>query len=127
MGPSHCRNLSHCKKLGTPNRTIDASLSGPHMASHWAGCRFGDVTELRGGTPWRSKKTAIGGSMVTLNINGHDHSVDAPNDTPLLWVIREHLQMTGTKFGCGMAQCGACTVHLDGGAVRSCQTPVSAA
>jgi ferredoxin len=53
--------------------------------------------------------------MVTLNINGHDHSVDVPNDTPLLWVIREHLQMTGTKFGCGAGLCGACTVHLNGG------------
>jgi hypothetical protein len=56
--------------------------------------------------------------MVTLNINGHDHSVDVPNDTPLLWVIREHLQMTGTKFGCGAGLCGACTVHLNGEAVR---------
>ena len=63
--------------------------------------------------------------MATLNINGHDHSVDVPNDTPLLWVIREHLQMTGTKFGCGAGLCGACTVHLNGEAVRSCQTAVS--
>ena len=65
--------------------------------------------------------------MVNLNINGHDHSVDVPNDTPLLWVIREHLQMTGTKFGCGVGLCGACTVHLNGEAVRSCQTAVSQA
>jgi isoquinoline 1-oxidoreductase subunit alpha len=65
--------------------------------------------------------------MVALNINGHDHSVDVPNDTPLLWVIREHLQMTGTKFGCGAGLCGACTVHLNGEAVRSCQTQVSEA
>ena len=65
--------------------------------------------------------------MVTLNINGHDHSVDVPNDTPLLWVVREHLQMTGTKFGCGAGLCGACTVHLNGEAVRSCQTAVSQA
>ena len=65
--------------------------------------------------------------MATLNINGHDHSVDVPNDTPLLWVIREHLQMTGTKFGCGAGLCGACTVHLNGEAVRSCQTVVSQA
>jgi isoquinoline 1-oxidoreductase alpha subunit len=53
--------------------------------------------------------------------------VNVPPDTPLLWVIREHLQLTGTKFGCGVAQCGACTVHLDGSPVRSCQIPVSAA
>jgi len=63
--------------------------------------------------------------MPQLNINGHSHSVEAANDTPLLWVIREHLQMTGTKFGCGAGLCGACTVHLDGKAVRSCQTQMS--
>jgi isoquinoline 1-oxidoreductase alpha subunit len=63
--------------------------------------------------------------MANLFINGKPRTVDVPPDTPLLWVIREHLQLTGTKFGCGMAQCGACTVHLDGVAVRSCQTPVS--
>ena len=60
--------------------------------------------------------------MAKLTINGKEHSVEAPNDTPLLWVIREHLEMTGTKFGCGIGLCGACTVHLDGQAVRSCQT-----
>jgi aerobic-type carbon monoxide dehydrogenase small subunit (CoxS/CutS family) len=63
--------------------------------------------------------------MAKLLINGKSQTVDVPPDTPLLWVIREHLKLTGTKFGCGMAQCGACTVHLDGTAVRSCQTPVS--
>ncbi|HXU93292.1 MAG TPA: (2Fe-2S)-binding protein [Gallionella sp.] len=65
--------------------------------------------------------------MISFTINGKDATVDVSPDTPLLWVIRDHLQLTGTKFGCGMAQCGACTVHLDGKAVRSCQTPVSAA
>jgi isoquinoline 1-oxidoreductase alpha subunit len=60
--------------------------------------------------------------MTTLTINGHAQKVDAPDDTPLLWVVREQLQMTGTKFGCGAGLCGACTVHLDGEAVRSCQT-----
>jgi isoquinoline 1-oxidoreductase alpha subunit len=69
----------------------------------------------------------MGESMTTLNINGHDHSVDVANDTPLLWVIREHLRMTGTKFGCGAGLCGACTVHLNGEAVRSCQVAVSQA
>jgi isoquinoline 1-oxidoreductase subunit alpha len=63
--------------------------------------------------------------MPILTINGRQHSVEAPNDTPLLWVIREDLQMTGTKFGCGAGLCGACTVHLNGEAVRSCQTPVA--
>jgi len=62
--------------------------------------------------------------MANLVINGKPRTVDVPPDTPLLWVIREHLQLTGTKFGCGVAQCGACTVHLDGVAVRSCQMPV---
>jgi isoquinoline 1-oxidoreductase alpha subunit len=65
--------------------------------------------------------------MANLVINGKPRTVDVAPDTPLLWVIREHLQLTGTNFGCGMAQCGACTVHLDGVAVRSCQTPVSTA
>ncbi len=65
--------------------------------------------------------------MARLTINGKAHEVDVASDTPLLWVIRERLRLTGTKFGCGMAQCGACTVHLDGVAVRSCQTPVSTA
>ena len=63
---------------------------------------------------------------MELLINGQRHSVDVASDTPLLWVLRDVLTLTGTKFGCGMAQCGACTVHIDGAAVRSCITPVSA-
>lgn len=65
--------------------------------------------------------------MLKLKVNGREHSVEAAADTPLLWVLREALGLTGTKFGCGMAQCGACTVHLDGEAVRSCVTPLSRA
>lgn len=65
--------------------------------------------------------------MITLNINGKAMRVDAEPDTPLLWVLRDTLQLTGTKYGCGMALCGACTVHLDGQPIRSCSTPVSAA
>lgn len=65
--------------------------------------------------------------MITLNINDKNMSVDAEDDTPLLWVLRDNLQLTGTKFGCGMALCGACTVHVDGQAIRSCITPVSTA
>jgi isoquinoline 1-oxidoreductase subunit alpha len=63
---------------------------------------------------------------MRLNVNGTVREVDAPQDMPLLWVLRDVLGLTGTKFGCGMAQCGACTVHLDGQAVRSCVLPVSA-
>ena len=63
--------------------------------------------------------------MVTVNINGKATRVDAELDTPLLWALRDTLQMTGTKFGCGMALCGACTVHLDGQPIRSCVTPIS--
>jgi len=65
--------------------------------------------------------------MIKLKVNRKDHAVDVTPDTPLLWVLRENLGLTGTKFGCGMALCGACTVHLDGEAVRSCVTPVSRA
>ena len=65
--------------------------------------------------------------MVTLTVNGKKMPVDADPDTPLLWVLRDHLNMTGTKYGCGMALCGACTVHVNGQATRSCQTPLSSA
>ena len=64
--------------------------------------------------------------MARLNINGTVREVDAHPDTPLLWAIREQVGLTGTKYGCGIAQCGACTVHVDGAAVRSCSMPVSA-
>jgi isoquinoline 1-oxidoreductase subunit alpha len=62
--------------------------------------------------------------MITLKVNGQTHQVDAEPDTPLLWVLRDNIGMTGTKYGCGIAYCGACTVHLDGVALRSCQMPV---
>ncbi|MDB6082459.1 MAG: (2Fe-2S)-binding domain protein [Gammaproteobacteria bacterium] len=64
--------------------------------------------------------------MVKISVNNQVVTIDAAPDTPLLWVLRDHLSMTGTKFGCGMALCGACTVHLDGAAVRSCVLPLSA-
>jgi isoquinoline 1-oxidoreductase alpha subunit len=65
-------------------------------------------------------------TTVSLNVNGHAHKVEADPDTPLLWVIRDDIGLTGTKFGCGVAQCGACTVHLDGQPARSCVTPATA-
>ena len=64
--------------------------------------------------------------MLPISVNGSSFTVDADRDTPLLWVLRDHLEMTGTKFGCGMALCGACTVFIDGRPARSCTTPVSA-
>ena len=64
--------------------------------------------------------------MARLTVNGQLHNIDVEPDTPLLWVLRENIGLTGTKYGCGIAQCGACTVHIDGEAVRSCAMPVSA-
>ena len=65
--------------------------------------------------------------MISLTVNGKQYNVDVPADMPLLWVIRDTIGLTGTKFGCGLSQCGACTVHLEGNAIRSCTTPVSLA
>lgn len=65
--------------------------------------------------------------MITLTVNGTRHEIDVEADTPLLWVLRDHLELTGTKFGCGVAQCGACTIHLDGEPIRSCVIPAAAA
>ena len=64
--------------------------------------------------------------MTKLNINGRQYTTDVPTDTPLLWVLRDELGLTGTKFGCGMALCGACTIHIDGQPGRACATPISA-
>lgn len=64
-------------------------------------------------------------SIFNITVNGQEQQVDVAEDTPVLWVLREHLNLVGTKFGCGLAQCGACTIHLDGTAVRSCTLPVS--
>ena len=65
-------------------------------------------------------------AIFNLRINGKKQQVDVAPDTPILWVLRDHMNLVGTKFGCGIAQCGACTVHLDGTAIRSCSVPVSA-
>src|SRR5260370_2939706 len=75
----------------------------------------------------RRCRARLGGVMTSsITVNGRVHSVDVDDDTPLLWVLRDTLGLTGTKFGCGMAMCGACTVHMDGQPVRSCSIPVSA-
>ena len=65
--------------------------------------------------------------MTTLKLNGQEHTLDVPDEMPLLWLLRDELGLTGSKFGCGMALCGACTIHLDGNPVRACVTPVAAA
>ncbi|MEL6560887.1 MAG: (2Fe-2S)-binding protein [Bacteroidota bacterium] len=65
-------------------------------------------------------------ALYTININNKEHQVDVDPDTPLLWVLRDHVELVGTKFGCGIGQCGACTIHFDGVATRSCLLPVSA-
>ena len=67
----------------------------------------------------------MGGTMITFTVNGNKMSTDAPSDTPLLWVIRDEFGLKGTKFGCGIAMCGACTVHFNGSPVRSCSLPIS--
>lgn len=64
---------------------------------------------------------------ITITVNGADHDIDVPPDMPLLWALRDHIELTGTKYGCGVALCGACTVQIDGAAIRSCVFPVSAA
>lgn len=66
-------------------------------------------------------------ATINLNVNGKKQTIDVDPNTPVLWVLRDHLNLTGTKYGCGIAQCGACTIHLDGEAVRSCSLPVSSA
>jgi isoquinoline 1-oxidoreductase alpha subunit len=90
-------------------------------------CLLGNDGDLRPPCAGSLVCTDQENDVTTLQINGKSTTVDAPGDTPLLWVLRDHVGLTGTKFGCGMALCGACTVHLDGQAVRSCQTPLSAA
>ena len=70
-------------------------------------------------------KNSIDMAAYTLNINGREYRAEVAPDTPLLWVLRDHLGLVGTKYGCGMAMCGACTIHLNGSAIRSCQLPVS--
>jgi isoquinoline 1-oxidoreductase alpha subunit len=73
-----------------------------------------------------ARQVSSGGNVTRLTVNGQAHDIDVDSDTPLLWALRDTLGLMGTKFGCGIAQCGACTVHVDGAPVRSCALPVSA-
>jgi isoquinoline 1-oxidoreductase alpha subunit len=84
--------------------------------------------DIRAGPALLRPKIVQGGNrdMAALNVNGKDHEVKADPNTPLLWVLREHVGLTGTKYGCGIAACGACTVHVDGIAMRSCSVPLAA-
>src|ERR671936_1427219 len=75
---------------------------------------------------WTTQQCTELRKMADLTVNGRTHQVDADPDTPLLWILREWVGMTGTKYGCGIAQCGACTVHVDGVSTRSCSIPISA-
>src|ERR1700735_2925992 len=79
---------------------------------------------LRGPKPSLNSLRTVELPMLSLSVNGESHAVDVPPDMPLLWVLRDVIGLTGTKFGCGIAQCGACTVHLDGQPVRSCMLAV---
>src|SRR3569832_1593232 len=84
----------------------------------------GEMPENQGYTPALPDKDPRRPPMIQINVNGKDYAVDAEPSMPLLWVLRDVLGMTGTKYGCGIAQCGACTVHVNGAATRSCVAPV---
>src|SRR5512141_2065686 len=117
--------------VDAPPACVCRAATSPKVAfsawSHYdalASCRLvGQKLQIRKPAPIHRRRL----SMISLSVNGKRISVGDSPDTPLLWVLRDTLGMTGTKFGCGVALCGACTVHLDGKPVRSCSTPVSAA
>ena len=105
-------------------RTSAVELSGK-LVSNWqwtpAGVRAGQMPDVSWAADFIRKVT----SMPTLTINGQEQQLDVPDDMPLLWALRDVVGLTGTKFGCGIALCGACTVHLDGRPIRSCITPIA--
>ena len=135
LSPRRSSSQSSRSRFSAASATrVHSSMAAIVTASRFGtACRLGGERSIVGAAPGQpriaatSKNIEERQTMVTLNVNGKTKNVDAEADTPLLWVLRENLQLTGTKFGCGMALCGACTVHLDGQAVRSCSTPMSAA
>jgi aerobic-type carbon monoxide dehydrogenase small subunit (CoxS/CutS family) len=120
--------------VGTPRRFAVATLGGAEPATdgavycQWETIRA-SLNRLKGGpvlrrpaAGWTARGIEI---MANIKVNGTSHQIDVEGNTPLLWVLREELGLTGTKFGCGIAQCGACTVHVNGEAIRSCSVPIS--
>ena len=118
-GPEQ-RGRHRSPALDTFARSVLTGTKGPVPVHGPRGARIGP----RGSTWTPSEERRV--AMTPVTINGRRHDIDLPADTPLLWALRDELGLTGTKFGCGMALCGACTVHLEGQAVRSCMTPLSA-
>src|SRR5258707_6883322 len=133
MGSSLCTCGRRRRSRSTSSR------AGPNRAARrgWARFRYRPRSAMRfmpqpdkGSARFRSRAPVFHSHeapMIKLNVNGRAAMVDADPDTPLLWVLREQLGLTGTKYGCGIAACGACTVHVDGSAVRSCSFPLSEA
>src|SRR6185369_2898926 len=135
MHPHRCKQVG-CLQVGALNPRWKPPWRWPRAAPHRASPMPAEANPV----PRKSRSSADcrimltfrdarlqGDAMITLNVNGKELTTEASADTPLLWVLRDSLNLTGTKFGCGMALCGACTVHIDGAATRSCVLPVSAA
>src|SRR6266853_106080 len=116
------RNRHHGQQRAPWRRRRGGNASGRAGAGQCPVCADRTATAIAA-----VQSCLIGAAMPSLDINGKRFDIEAEADTPLLWVLRGELKLTGTKFGCGIAQCGACTIHLNGVAVRACVTPVSAA
>jgi isoquinoline 1-oxidoreductase subunit alpha len=107
-----------------PLRAVEFHRGGVPLA---AGIPYDTQTfPARRRARWRAAPNPPSGAIMLLFVNGQRYTVNVPDDTPLLWVLRDYLNLTGTKYGCGMSLCGACTVHIDGAPTRSCTMPVSA-
>src|SRR5260370_10574136 len=113
--------VAHDPVPGRPAGSVAGAWAAPVTPAHRLASQEWSLRS------WRLPERGMETYMINLDINGKTVSVDLPADTPLLWTLRDELGLTGTKFGCGMALCGACTVHLDGAPTRACITPISAA